>query len=181
MKLVALRHLATDFNLRKIMQGRRDIPTLPIEQAELEKIEANLLKIRAEQDRGYDHVLTSSLVRTRMTAEAYGHRADVEPLLDELDFGPYEGRPISELIREQPLWIESPDQLVLGEPLSDLEKRVRAFCAKYENCDRTLIFGHGAWIRALVSMVRTGSIRSMNQMVVHNNDVVVLEVPAGGV
>lgn len=179
MKLVALRHLTTDFNVRGVLQGRADIPILPVAQTDQEQIRVNLLKIRAEQGKGYDHVLASRLIRTQMTANAYGHTADVEPLLDELDFGPYEGRPKNELIREQPLWRERPDQLVLGEPLSCLEKRVRGFCQKYQTCDRILLFGHGAWIRALVSIVRFNTIRRMNQIVVHNNDIVVLNIPEG--
>ncbi|MDD9303396.1 MAG: phosphoglycerate mutase family protein [Desulfobacter sp.] len=179
MKLVMVRHMTTDFNARGILQGRRDIPILDPGPLDLEKIQANLITIRAQEGAGYDHVLTSRLKRTQMTADLYGYASQMEPLADELDFGPYEGRPRQTLLAEQPLWINRPDQVELGESLSDLKKRVTGFCQKYQACARVLVFGHGAWIRGLVSCVRTGSIQRMNQMDLPNNQVVVLDIEKG--
>ena len=179
MKLVMVRHMTTDLNVRGVLQGRRDIPILEPGPLDLEKIQANLLTIRAQEGSGYDHVLTSRLKRTQMTANLYGYSFQVESLADELDFGAYEGQPKTELFDQEPLWQDRPDCLVLGESLSDFENRVLAFCRKYELCDRILVFGHGAWIRGLVSRVENGSIQNMNQMVLPNNEVIILNIEKG--
>ena len=49
-------------------------------------------------------ILASTLKRTQQTAQMYGMNVVIEPLLDELDFGEFEGRPKEELtqgIREK--------------------------------------------------------------------------------
>ena len=48
----------------------------------------------------FDLILASTLKRTQQTAQMYGMNVVIEPLLDELDFGEFEGRPKEELIRE---------------------------------------------------------------------------------
>lgn len=181
MKLVLVRHMKTHFNARGILQGRRDIPILDPTAQDLDQIRANLVKIRSNQGPGYDHVLASRLKRTQMTARRYGYAARVEPLLDELDFGGYEGRPKTQLIAEQPQWTTRPDLLVLGEALTDLEKRFTTFCKTYEKSARVLVFGHGAWIRGLVSRVRSGSIQQMNLTDLPNNDVIILDILKGDI
>lgn len=179
MKLVMVRHMTTELNARGVLQGRRDVPILEPTPSDLAQIQANLARIRAEGP--YDQVLTSSLKRTRMTADLYGYASEVDPLVDELDFGFYEGRPKKELLAQEPLWTDRPDLLVLGEPLSDLEQRIAAFCSKYEASARVLVFGHGAWIRGMVSHIRSGSIQKMNHMDVPNNDVIILDIQKGGI
>ena len=79
------------------------------------------------------------------------------------------------MIQALPQWINQPDHLVLGEPILDLEKRVKAFSTKYEPAPRILVFGHGAWIRALLSLHRYGSIRAMNKIMVPNNKLIFIE------
>lgn len=84
-------------------------------------------------------VFASDLLRARSTAEALAapHRltVTVSPALRELDFGPWDGRRLSEL------WIEHPDQAraweedvtdspaAFSESVADLEARVQRFAA----------------------------------------------------
>lgn len=173
MKITLLRHLKTEYNNLGIIQGRRDIPVLSPEGSVLEKIHKNMETIDASGP--FDHILASRLKRTRMTAEFYRRSCTIEPLLDELDFGRYEGMEKKLLEKEQPLWTSHPEGLTLGEPLMDLKNRIMAFLEKYSNSSNILIFGHGAWTRALISWINHGSIREMNRIDVSNNEIVQLE------
>jgi len=171
-QILLLRHMQTQYNVQGILQGRRDTPILPPGPDQQVAIDENLKKIGSESN--YTHVLASSLKRTWMTAKLYVNAYTVEPLLDELDFGEWEGKKKEEMIQAHPLWTDRPDLLTLGEPLNDLEKRVRAFLIKYESAQSLLIFGHGAWIRALLSVHRFGSIQNMNKIIVPNNKLIFL-------
>lgn len=67
----------------------------------------------------FDVVVSSSLRRARQTACLYGFDGHiVEPLLNELDFGLFEGRSKSELIKwADGKWENIPGSLTLGEEL----------------------------------------------------------------
>ncbi len=170
MKVVAIRHLPTRANIDGLLQGRRDNEILPLSSEHALKIEINLKKLAEWMP--FDKVLVSSLKRTAMTADCYGFQREkqVEPLLDELDFGIHEGKSRSEmlsLIGEQ--WLESPDTLILGEPLANLRRRVEQLLRDYRDMNSLLIFGHAAWIRALICFVKHGDIKQMNRFKVPNN------------
>ena len=176
MKLLVIRHLPTKYNNSGILQGRLDIDIEPPKQEQLLRIAENQRKIR--QLGPVDRVLCSSLNRTAQTALAYGYteRAYIrEPLLNELDFGCYEGLPRQEMwdaLGEA--WWQSPEYLVLGEPVLALQQRITGLLEKYAHAERLLLFSHGAWTRALLSYSRIGDIRDMNWMTVNNNDMLCL-------
>ena len=88
MKLLILRHMQTQYNVRGFLQGRQDIPIIPPGPDQQAAIDENKNKIGPES--GYTHILASSLKRTGMTAKLYVNAYTVEPLLDELDFGEWE-------------------------------------------------------------------------------------------
>jgi len=175
MRIVAVRHLPTRFNGEGLLQGRRDLPIL----SPTVEVERAVRKNRARLDaqKAFDKVLVSRLKRTSMTADCYGYQAEkeVEPLLDELDFGPYEGRPRTEMLAALGgRWLDAPQTLTLGESLENLERRVRRLLSKYDGMESVLIFGHGAWIRALISIVESGSIEKMNRIEVANNELCIV-------
>lgn len=173
MHIFLIRHLETIFNQKGILQGKRDRPVINPENDALKKINANQQLIAAEAP--FDSILYSEYQRTKMTAICYGfgQQAKVEPLLNELDFGAFEGRPRGELIAEHGnLWLNDPEQLILGEPLTVLGDRVSAFINKYNNKQKILVFGHGAWIRALYSMIHYKNISKMNQHAIENNTLI---------
>jgi broad specificity phosphatase PhoE len=177
MQLVLIRHLPTTWNEKGVLQGKRDIPLLPLTQKYKQEIDQNNIEIDKLQP--FDLVLTSSLVRTQQTAFYYGHnQIKIEPLLDELDFGEFEGKKKQLLIEKfQHQWHSNPTNIVLGESLREFEQRIFLFLKKYNHLSKILVFGHGSWIRALLSINHSGSIQTMNQMEVRNNDIITIEMP----
>lgn len=174
MRLTLIRHLPTEWNKKTWLQGKRDIGISPLTEAYQREVQIQREYI-AEQG-PFDYVLASSLKRTHQTAEIYGYMAKTEPLLDELDFGPFEGQPKKYLLDTyQELWIENPRALVLGEELLAFENRIVQFLEKYSDIPHLLLFGHGSWIRALISYKHYGSINHMNKLTVKNNQCLNLE------
>ncbi|RST73066.1 histidine phosphatase family protein [Siminovitchia acidinfaciens] len=169
MQITFIRHLPTEWNKKTWLQGKRDIGITALTKNDSEEIEENktLLKIRAP----FDLVLASTLKRTQETAFLYGFEPEIEHLLDELDFGPFEGVPKRKLTEELgSQWEGNPLSITLGEPVRHLEERIISFLQKYKTRKNILAFGHGAWIRAALSYVKYGHINQMNRIEVKNND-----------
>ena len=174
MQLTLIRHLPTDWNKKTWLQGKRDIELSTITEEVQSEINQNqdILQSLAP----FDVVLASTLKRTHQTAELYGYQPETEHLLDELDFGPFEGRPKNLLLEQYgEQWSENPKGLVLGESLTNLEKRIAKFLIKYNECNNILVFGHGSWIRAASSYFYYGHINNMNKITIGNNECIVLE------
>jgi probable phosphoglycerate mutase len=173
MELLLIRHLPTEWNKSGLLQGSQDIPLLPVIDEDLAILEENKKVISTFQP---DIVLASQLIRTQQTAFNYGFpNPIIEPLLNELHFGNYEGTRKKELLKVKE-WISDPRSLTLGERLIDFEKRITRFLSLYNLYTRLVVFGHGSWIRALLSINRVGSIQEMNQVEVHNNELIYIVI-----
>ncbi|WP_102349746.1 histidine phosphatase family protein [Bacillus sp. Marseille-P3661] len=174
MELFLIRHLPTEWNKKGLLQGSRDISIDPIVEPEQQmNIAKNIEKIKLFKP---ELTLASQLKRTHQTAEQYGYTSYVtDPLLNELNFGDYEGKDKKYLINTAG-WIDHPRNLTLGERMIDFENRLLTFIDKYKNYSRILVFGHGAWIRGMVSISETGNINMMNQFTVENNTVQYLDL-----
>lgn len=173
MELLLIRHLPTEWNKSGLLQGSQDIPLLPVHDEDLIKVEENKKMINSFYP---EIVVASGLIRTQQTAFHYGfHKPIIEPLVNELNFGKYEGFEKKQLVAVKE-WSSDPKSLTLGERLSDFEKRIILFLNTYNHYARILVFGHGAWIRALISLNRVGSIQEMNQVNVHNNELIYLTI-----
>lgn len=169
MQVTLIRHLPTKWNLEHKLQGKRNLPILPITEFLKIDIEKNKEKLNALKPPTL--ILSSTLIRTQQTAEAYGYQPETERLLNELDFGPYEGNLKSQLIKDAgELWYRNPKQSILGEQIADLEIRIKMFLQKYKNEQHVLVFGHGSWIRAFISYIQTRSVDFMNQIHLFNNE-----------
>ncbi len=170
MQITLIRHLPTEWNKQQKLQGRRDIPISEV-SAEIEQgINENQRILHSLSP--FDLVLASTLIRTQQTAQHYRFYPETERLLDELDFGPFEGRPKEELLEilgDQ--WLENPKELVLGESIRHLEERIISFLKKYQDYSNILVFGHGSWIRALISYSHHGHVNQMNKIAVANNTI----------
>src|SRR5262245_16244577 len=130
MQLTLIRHLPTEWNKRTWLQGRRDIDISEITTEVNKEIADNQLLL--EKLSPFTLVLASSLKRTHQTAKLYGYKCEIENLLDELDFGVFEGVPKAEMMLEfGERWTESPKEIVLGESIQNLEKRIVLFLEKY--------------------------------------------------
>ncbi len=174
MQITLIRHLPTEWNTKTWLQGRRDISISPLANEYKQGILENhqILKKQAP----FDIVLASTLIRTHQTAAHYGESPETESLLDELDFGAFEGRPKKILVEEMgSAWIENPKALTLGESLTHFEKRIIQFLRKYRHFDHILAFGHGSWIRAISSYYKYGHINNMNKLTIANNQCITLE------
>ena len=169
MKLICIRHLPTQWNKKQLLQGRHDIDILPPDEQYRQAIDSNRSRLKSYGS--FECVLTSTLKRTQQTAVCYHiHHITIEPLLNEIDFGTYVGQPKASLLKDWgEVWQQNPRNLVLGEPIINLEDRINTFIAKYQAYSQLLVFGHGGWIRGLLSIVQYGDIRAMNQFVVENN------------
>jgi broad specificity phosphatase PhoE len=175
MKLYFIRHLQTEWNKRGVLQGSNDVsilPPSPQDEIQIEENKQYLLK----KESTFNTVLTSSLQRTQQTARCYGYtNLTVEPLLNELIFGEFEGRLKDELVHtigEQ--WYEDPSEIILGEPISNLAFRIQSFLEKYKHKKQLLVFAHGSWMRALISYAQSGNLKDMNKIVIINNQLVEL-------
>ena len=174
MQITLIRHLPTEWNKKTWLQGRRDISISKLSAQDKRQIEHN--QVRLSQLAPFDIVLASSLIRTQQTANLYGYTQEIDGLLDELNFGPFEGVPRAKLLEicgDQ--WINNPLQLVLGESVVNLSTRVQLFLEKYHESGNILVFGHGCWIRALLSSFHYGHFKHMNQLTLHNNECTTLK------
>jgi broad specificity phosphatase PhoE len=174
MQLAVIRHLPTEWNQQGLLQGSRDIPLSPLTETQKRGITENIDIINRLEP--IEQVITSSLIRTQETAKFYGYNDFIiDPLLNELNFGEFEGKKKSLLMeRYKHEWVNNPKQLVLGESLADFENRIFIFLEKYKKGNNLLVFGHGSWIRALKSIREIGTIQRMNQVEVPNNQLTLL-------
>lgn len=176
MDITIIRHLPTHWNQKGILQGKRDIPiSLPLSNNSVNKLREN--KLRLHQHQSFDYVFASELVRTIQTAKLYGYMAPtIEPLLNELDFGQFEGKAKEDLRKAHKEWITSPLQMTLGESLKNFQQRIYTFIEKYAHAHSLLVFGHGSWARALVSIKNIGTIQKMNQIEINNNELITVKI-----
>lgn len=173
MHITLIRHLPTEWNKSQKLQGRKDIGISLITEEHQRRIETNKVLLNAFAP--FDLILASTLKRTHQTAQLYGFTPETEGLLDELDFGAFEGGPKERILSVYgDQWIENPKGLILGESLVEFEKRMVSFLDKYKDYSNILVFGHGSWIRAIVSYHHYGDINKMNKMIVENNQCITL-------
>jgi broad specificity phosphatase PhoE len=173
MQLTLIRHLPTEWNKKTWLQGRKDIALSELTDEFHSGIAENQQRLKTLAP--FDLVLASTLKRTHQTAQLYGYQCQTDGLLDELDFGPFEGRPKKELLEKYgELWINNPKGLVLGESIKNLEERVILFLDKYKKFSNILAFGHGSWIRAMISYSEYGDVNHMNKIIVENNACITL-------
>lgn len=168
MRILAIRHLPTSYNKKNLFQGRRDISIITPGVEEIAIIRRNIEFLKKYK---IEEVYTSTLARTQETAELYGYTSyTIAPLLDELDFGEYEGINRDTLIvQKSDLWKNRPHELIFGETIADFSGRIRSFLSKVSNYSNVLLFGHGAWLRALTAISQGDSVNNFNHYNVPNN------------
>ena len=141
-----IRHGETAWSLSGAHTSRTDLPLTPrgIEKAKM--IGAALV------NRHFALVLTSPLQRARDTCEAagFGKVAIVDPNLQELDYGDYEGRTTTEIQRERPGWSLWRDGCPNGESFEHAATRSESVIARALSADGDVaLFAHGHILRIL--------------------------------
>jgi len=170
-----MRHFATAWNEKGLLQGRRNEPILPPSESYASKLKAALYGVISGTR--LDVILTSQMIRTQQTAVLMGFPTfQIDPNLDELDFGAFEGANRDALQNEfGEAWINQPRDLILGESLVALEDRINCFLQAVHQHETVLCFGHGAWMRALYSItLHDGDINFMNTVAIPNASVLVV-------
>lgn len=171
--MILIRHLPTSFNRKGLLQGKINNSILPIIESERKEVEKNLTFINKHFSN--PRILVSEYKRTQETASVYGFESyTIDERLNELDFGAYEGKEKSRLISENPDWLTNPLALRFGEEIKFFNSRVIDFLSSRNKDEELVIFGHGAFIRAAISITNFGSISNMNQIEIKNNELVVL-------
>lgn len=135
-----LRHGRTEHNLKRIIQGHRDIP---LDAVGLEEAAQAAGAVRAL---GWvDHVASSDLARAKDTAEALASRHGLTVALDadlrERSFGPYEGEPAG-----PDLW---GSQVEGVEDFNDFAARVARALLRHAPGRNTAVVAHGGVLRVI--------------------------------
>ena len=161
--LYIIRHGITDWNIKRKLQGRTDIP--------LNEEGRRMAKEAAEEYRDvpFDLCYCSPLIRARETADILLYGRDIPILYDdrlkEMSFGVCEGIensfnipdcPVNVFFRDPAHYTDPPEG---AESLDDLFQRTGAFLAEcvypsLKEEKRILIVGHGAMNSAIVCQVK---------------------------
>lgn len=152
--LLLVRHGRTEANVRGQLLGRADPALDDVGRRQAGALAAVIGSGRFGEVLG---VVSSPLQRARRTAEALGMDPVIDERLIELDYGEWEGRPVSEVPAES--WARWRGDATFrppgGESLLELGERVRAACAHWASTiDRpgvVVLVSHVSPIKAAVA------------------------------
>jgi probable phosphoglycerate mutase len=153
-----VRHGETDWNVQGLIQGWTDTPLNPKGHAQARAVAQALTSLSGITP--YLHFVVSPLMRARQTmgyiadALSLGEpRLAIEPAVQELGFGVWEGKPFWEL-KASPLYPAHPEDRYgwrpeRGESYADGHARINAWL---DTLDRpTVVVAHGAIGRCLIA------------------------------
>jgi broad specificity phosphatase PhoE len=146
--LVLIRHGETEWTKSKQHTGRQDIPL-----DEAGRQEAELLRHRLTAW-PFARVLVSPLSRARDTCvlAGLGDRAEPRPDLMEFDYGTYEGRTRTDILRERPEWNLWRDGCPQGETPDLVGIRADRILSEVRGVEGDVaIFSHGHMLRILAA------------------------------
>jgi broad specificity phosphatase PhoE len=142
------RHGETAWSITGQHTGRTDIPLTA-------RGERNALSL-GERLTGmtFAKILTSPRSRARRTCElaGFGAQAEVDPDLQEWDYGQYEGRRTADIRQERPDWYLFRDGCPGGESVEAIGGRADRVVAHLRAIDgNVLLFSHGHILRVLAA------------------------------
>jgi len=147
-QIVLVRHGETLWSLTGQHTGRTDL-------ALTENGEARAARLRPLlQGMKFDHVLTSPLKRARRTCElaGLGSVAQIEPNLQEWDYGDYEGLTTREICASRPGWNVFQDGCPGGESVAQVSQRADRLLAGVGHLGGSVaLFSHGQFLRAVAA------------------------------
>jgi probable phosphoglycerate mutase len=147
-QIYLFRHGETAWSLTGQHTGRTDLPLTENGERRAAQLRQRLHGIT------FTHVLTSPLQRARRTCElaGLGAVAKVEPDLQELDYGDYEGRTTVDIRAQNPGWSIFQDGSPHGESVENFSHRADRVVATLRSMDGSVaLFSHGQFLRALAA------------------------------
>ncbi|MDO4710605.1 MAG: histidine phosphatase family protein [Peptostreptococcaceae bacterium] len=190
MKLFVIRHGETEMNRKKILQGNSDSPLTD------EGIQGAKELAKKLESKPFDLIISSHLGRALRTAEiiAQGRGLEViqEPLVAEICFGDWQGKSqeeicIDEVTRNNYInYFKSPARYIPpegAESFQDVLGRAGEFLQKMKSYSKSdpnanvLLVTHGAYIKALVSVVNNRKIEDFwKEPFITNLSITVFEI-----
>jgi probable phosphoglycerate mutase len=147
-ELWLVRHGPTEWSSNGRHTGRTDIPLTEVGEKEAAALAPRLAAVR------FDRVLVSPLQRARRTAELAGFPdGEIEPLLQEWDYGDYEGLTRRQIREHVPGWTAWSHPMPGGESLEQVAQRA---CDVFDRVaeggeGRVLLVAHGHFLRILAT------------------------------
>ncbi|MEO6126078.1 MAG: histidine phosphatase family protein [Ilumatobacteraceae bacterium] len=146
--LILVRHGRTAANAAGVLQGRLDIPIDDVGLEQVRQVAAAIGPV--------DRVISSPLMRARETAAQFGQPVTVDDRWIELDYGEYDGLPLSAV--PAAAWQQWSTDTTFstpgGESMGSLDTRVRAACADAfatASDERVVVVSHVTPIKAAVA------------------------------
>lgn len=157
LSLYLIRHGETEWSLSGRHTGRTDIALTAHGEDQARTLVSTLASIR------FEHVFTSPLQRARETCTlaGLGASAELEPDLEEWDYGEYEGQLSGDIRRTRPGWTVYRDGCPGSEDASQVSARADRLIAKLRTLTGNIaLFSHGQfsssfaarWIGSPVSL-----------------------------
>lgn len=153
-RIILLRHGRTDANATGLLLGRLDPP---LDEFGLRQAERAAQLIRGGSLGEVRAVVSSPLLRARQTAEVLGLPVRIDERFVEVDYGDYDGMPISDVAPETwAQWQSDPTFAPPGgESLEVLGQRVRAACedvaSRARDVGTVVVVSHVSPIKAAVA------------------------------
>ncbi len=142
------RHGETEWTISRKHTGRTDLPLTTRGEAQATALGARLRGMQ------FAVVLVSPFIRALRTAElaGFGEQGEPERDLAEVDYGEYEGRTTSEIMRARPGWDLWRDGCPGGETVADAAVRADRVLARVRDAEGpVLLVGHGHMSRVLAA------------------------------
>jgi broad specificity phosphatase PhoE len=147
-RLVLARHGETAWSKAGRQTGRTDVPLTAAGRAQARRLGVALA------GRTFSRVVSSPLVRATETARlaGFGDRIELDPELEEWDYGVYEGRRRVDIARDDPGWTIWGRPIPGGESLDALGARAdRVIARLLPSGGDVLVFAHGHVLRVLAA------------------------------
>ena len=148
LRVYLIRHGETAWSLSGQHTGRTDIALTERGEQEARDLGERLRTVR------FNLVLTSPLQRARRTCDlsGFGSVAEVDPDLQEWDYGEYEGATSAEIRMVRPDWNLFRDGCPRGESPLEASERADRVIARIRSSDGSIaLFSHGHFGRVLAA------------------------------
>lgn len=142
------RHGETEWTLSGQHTGRTDIPLTPRGEADAKRLGDDLRAYK------FALVLSSPLQRARRTCElaGFGNVMQIDPDLQEWNYGEYEGLTSKQIRERRPNWYLFRDGCPGGEVAADVGVRADRVLTKARAArGNVLLFAHGHFLRVVTA------------------------------